>query len=807
MDSTVRRVFDYYFDIALHMGRKGAGADEDAPLSRQELAKSQGPFSVADFYEAVDEHLDDDFLGSHELLAAFLGDATALKRIRGEIGRACGFGDTDLAPFFSRKTPLGSDVDQLEVVRRSLTQPFTIVQGPPGTGKTQVIANVVSCIQGLCHGKGGTAPTIAIVSANKDAVGHALQAVWNLTRTCDDEDEHPLAGRCGRFGNRKLRSAFVEACREKLGDAELEELGLRDLDKSFTFKGKLLERYPIFGSTLHSLYKCFDAGVDMFDYVIVDEGSQVPNYLGLIALRYARHLVLLGDVEQIPPIVPHWRIGDVSREGISAAYAEGADNSFIRTCQNVFELPIGSAGNIMLTHHYRCDPGIIEFCNQYVYAADAEEAPLVPMVRNAEGDFVPAGEPRRVPIRVVWYDGAYGEKLGDQTGEDQAKRAARPKVHNLRQIGIFMEEELPRVMRQVAKGKSACVLSPYRAPVEELAELIEAELAAMGESPNVEEVVEENDNRELFQLTIHRAQGKDYDVVYYLSIDDLNLSEPPWSQQRCLVNVAVSRAREEFCVITSSLWFSERVARRVGAQRPESGWKHERSDQDGYYLKKLLAYVDDNRLKATGEYGFHKASVSSVFEDVPLERIRASAEGGYRWVDPDKEAGRPGDSAPQTCMNRALEALFEGTGYRIVSEERVLDVVKAVAGDGALDSLDDDLRDYVEHDWTRFDMVIHGHGKPIMAIEVDGEPHREHVASIRNDVKKNRVVREALGGATYGARKVREDFMGYEGDMHWDGLGKDAPFALVRIPTNGETHDEDQLVAELLNEFENAIRG
>ena len=39
--------------------------------------------------------------------------------------------------------------------------------------------------------------------------------------------------------------------------------------------------------------------------------------------------------------------------------------------------------------------------------------------------------------------------------------------------------------------------------------------------------------------------------------------------------------------------------------------------------------------------------------------------------------------------------------------------------------------------------------------------------------------------------------------MKWEHLSKDSNFALVRIPTNGETINEVELVVNLLKEFEN----
>ena len=798
LDVNAERVFGYYYDVASRVGHEQDVECEQDRRGRCRLKQHRSSFSVASFYERVGKEIEDDgaFAERHPLFAAFLGDDAASLAIKKQMQDASRpYSDEQLAPLFSRKAPLGSDPEQLHVVQRALSQPITIVQGPPGTGKTQTIVNIVSCIQGLHVNAGEDCPTIAVASTNKEAVKNALTGIWELTRVQDSEGVHALADRCARLGNKSVRNSFVNEQRAKMSNEQFSALGLDNVGESCVLSAKLFDQFPIFGSTLHSLYKCFKRDeVDAFDYVIVDEGSQVPNYLGLIALRYARHMVLLGDVRQIPPIVSRERIAGVQLDGIDNAYQEGRNNSFIRTCENVFDLPIGGNGNIMLRKHYRCAPGIIEFCNQYVYTEEGREPALFPQVKRGDGTYAPAGELESVPMRVVWYEGTYYEKLGDETGLEPDVDSPRPKIHNLRQVKIFLEEELERVRGRLAERKSVCVLSPYRAPIEDLQRRLPEDLSA---ASKIEQVDGERDSRMPLQLTIHRAQGKAYDVVYLLSGDDYDSERPPWSQQECLVNVAVSRAREEFCVIASSVWFSPEIAEFVGSRRPEGGWNHERSSrQDEYCLKKLLEYVFENRDKATGEYGFHKATGRSVFDDVPLVR---ATEGSYRKSGGTVD-GR--NYAPQKCMKEALGRALQDSGYALQEEQPVSEVLSAAAGisiDAA--ACDAELRDYLQQEGSKFDFVVSRDGKPVMAIEVDGEYHRENEGNIRNDKLKARAAREIANAATYGVREVDGKYSGYLGEMQWENLTETTTFALVRIPTTGETNDEDELVLRLLDEL------
>ena len=161
------------------------------------------------------------------------------------------------------------------------------------------------------------------------------------------------------------------------------------------------------------------------------------------------------------------------------------------------------------------------------------------------------------------------------------------------------------------------------------------------------------------------------------------------------------------------------------------------------------------------------------------------------------------ESAGQFCMRHALEEalrcddFFAGGSYRLCDELRVGDVLNRY---GVVPA-DEELRRYVKKDGARFDLVLWRDKDPIMAIEVDGEYHREDATSIANDVMKNRVVAEELGGAVYGARDVSERHMGSVGRLKWADNPQGARFALVRIPSNGETCNEVELVKRLLGDM------
>ena len=63
-----------------------------------------------------------------------------------------------------------------------------------------------------------------------------------------------------------------------------------------------LKEYPIVLSTTHSLRSCASENY-LFDYVIVDEASQVDIVAGALALSCAKNAVIVGDLKQLTNIV------------------------------------------------------------------------------------------------------------------------------------------------------------------------------------------------------------------------------------------------------------------------------------------------------------------------------------------------------------------------------------------------------------------------------------------------------------------------------------------------------------------------
>ena len=63
-----------------------------------------------------------------------------------------------------------------------------------------------------------------------------------------------------------------------------------------------IKEYPVILSTTHSLRSCASENY-LFDYVIIDEASQVDIVTGALALSCAKNAVIVGDLKQLPNVV------------------------------------------------------------------------------------------------------------------------------------------------------------------------------------------------------------------------------------------------------------------------------------------------------------------------------------------------------------------------------------------------------------------------------------------------------------------------------------------------------------------------
>ncbi|SPR95941.1 AAA domain-containing protein [Cupriavidus taiwanensis] len=318
------------------------------------------------------------------------------------------------------------------------------------------------------------------------------------------------------------KEAELQACRESLArgnfEASLETLktaSMRHLKQhlqrqarpSDSFDAKtyrqqfdaFVKRFPILGSGTHSIVNSIAPGA-ILDYVIIDEASLQDIVPGILALGCAKNLIVVGDSRQLAHIPVALGL---------PAPAEAYDcerYSLLDSCIGVFKEALPRT---LLKEHYRCHPRIIQFCNQQFY-----DNALVPMTEDK-------GE---APLRLVVT--AKGNHARQNT--------------NLRELDsllkLFDDEGEPIGVDGDGRG----FIAPFRAQVNLSGTRLPADFV---------------------KDTVHKFQGRECDEIVFSTVLDkkrhnqerkrLNFVDDPR-----MVNVAVSRAKHRFTLVTGDEVFS-----------------------------------------------------------------------------------------------------------------------------------------------------------------------------------------------------------------------------------------------------------
>lgn len=251
-------------------------------------------------------------------------------------------------------------------------------------------------------------------------------------------------------------------------------------------------QHPIILSSTFSLRSSSGQG-ELFDYLIIDESSQVNIPSAAVCFSLARNVVIVGDSNQLTHIVD--KEGLNMGKGLNKAY-DANEMSILSSCKKLFgdKIPVQ-----LLREHYRCQPGIIDFCNHRFY--DNE---MVIMSKD-NGDF---------PYAINWVEANRVETYqGSLFNERQAL------------------ETIDCVKQLVQSGIKPCeigIISPYRAHAEYILRKLDSTYRGV-----------EAD-------TVHKFQGREKDVIIYNCVkNEVN----SFNDNPNLINVAVSRAKKKFIII------------------------------------------------------------------------------------------------------------------------------------------------------------------------------------------------------------------------------------------------------------------
>jgi superfamily I DNA and/or RNA helicase len=269
---------------------------------------------------------------------------------------------------------------------------------------------------------------------------------------------------------------------------------LFDIDVLWKNPEAFINDYPVVLSTTYSLRSSLSYKV-MYDYVIIDEASQVNLATGALALSCAKKAVVVGDLKQLPNVV-----NSEDAEKTDKIFGEYNFSEQYRYKNHNILLSLSkmfpNAPKTLLREHYRCHPKIIEFCNQKFY--------------NNQLVILSESKSERKPLIV------YKTTEGNH---------ARDRI-NQRQIDVIKNEIIPQ--QSLDKDVSLGIVTPYRNQTNALQQ------AFAGTNIQAD--------------TVDKFQGRENDVIILSTVDN-EISEFADNANR--LNVAVSRAKDQLIVVVN----------------------------------------------------------------------------------------------------------------------------------------------------------------------------------------------------------------------------------------------------------------
>lgn len=267
----------------------------------------------------------------------------------------------------------------------------------------------------------------------------------------------------------------------------------KDSSELWKNPAQFAKEYPVVLSTTFSSRATIGSSDEfLFDYVIMDEASQVDVVTGALALSCAKNAVIVGDKMQLPNVIEESKKPPVQELFAKSNLPEGYN--FLHSFLVSLELILPETPQTLLREHYRCHPKIIQFCNQQFYGGkllimtkDSGEQNVLTAIKTVPGNFC-------------------------------------KERYNQRQIDVIKEEVLSKLSSE--EKKSLGIIAPYNNQTDAIKRQI----------PGVD------------AETVHKYQGRERDTIIISTVDS---EITPFADDPNMLNVAISRAKKKLVVVLS----------------------------------------------------------------------------------------------------------------------------------------------------------------------------------------------------------------------------------------------------------------
>lgn len=405
-------------------------------------------------------------------------------------------------------------------------------------------------------------------------------------------------------------------------------------------KKDVVNLYPVIMTTVDAFIYNFNYlfGKDeKIDCIIIDEASQCDILSALPLLYATKKIIVVGDSKQLSAIINIEE--DKIKTKVERKYDYRKEN-FLTTISKAV-----SPESNMLLEHYRCNYNIINYCNRYFY-----DNKLI-IYKDSKND------------SMILVDNDKGKYVDSVEGS----------FVNLREI-----ETIRGLINSDIKDKF--IITPFRNQANNLCEKYNKEQCG----------------------TIHTFQGKGEKDVYFSTVLNNTVEGRSHLQSNHnlftneLINVAVSRAKDKFVLITDRKFFIN-------------------NDKN---IKNLIEYIE--------VYGVVIPDKTVCIFDYLYKQMKT-----YTVVD---NCDNIFEKTVKDCIDKYIKKYNE---YSLLCK---LPLANVVTDKKFLDE-NNDIKTFILNnahlDFTIYDNRIN---KPVMVIELDGKYHKEDVQKER-DRKKNEALK------------------------------------------------------------------
>lgn len=433
-----------------------------------------------------------------------------------------------------------------------------------------------------------------------------------------------------------------------------------------------LQEYPVILSSTYSIKITLNLDDYLFDYIIIDEASQVDLLTGILALSVAKNAVIVGDSKQLPHIIN-----------------DDTDNSFktkIQELTELFAIPVeydfiknslldtscyvvGNTGRTLLKEHYRCHPQIINFCNKMFYNNEL----IICSDYNADIPF-------DILKAVITVPGNHASKNNI----------------NKREIASAINELISPLNQYIDNSKIG-VVTPFRNQVKQFIDDIKE--------------IEKESNIKID--TVHKFQGQEKDVVIMTTVsNDIN----EFINNKNLVNVAISRAKKSFYIVTS-----DKVRKSNGI------------------FKALIDYIEYNNCSVD------TSKVKSIFDilyqdtDEILQEFIKRNETKYKSLTMEYYKGSEAEKLAYFAIKEIIER-----DYPLLDTKLHIPLKEIINIEAELsEPLTDEEKIFISHDSHIDILLINTMNKQaVLAIEIDGATFHNSDEQLIRDKKKDSILKK-----------------------------------------------------------------